>query len=196
MKLHETIFKNKHLDKLIRQSLHNNWQGTLFEDYPKMDPKQKGGFGEVYVEGYVETLNDSKVNPPKGTGHDRIIDGYRTEIKFSLASSNTKKDGKLIDPDCFTFNHIAIEKDWERFIFCGINPQNSQQNVRRNGDEFPPVRAYFMLKEDFENYMNSANNTIFKKQQGGKKSKNDDYMVTGHIQGLIDLPFVKPLIQW
>ena len=126
MCVHERIFENKNLKEYIKRSLHNNWRGTYFEDYPRMDPKQKGHFGEEYVEGFMELELGAEVVAPTNPGHDRIIDGYKTEIKFSLANSvRTKTGDKLIQPDTFTFNHIAAEKDWERFIFFGINPYNS-----------------------------------------------------------------------
>jgi len=191
------IFESMNLQDLVDKYLHNNWAGTPFKDYPRMDPKGKGAFGEDYVEGLM-TLTGCTVIPPTNPGHDRIIDIKKTEIKFSLANSNSKKkDGKLIDPDSFTFNHIAAEKDWEEFIFLGINPDLDNPNVRppKKMTTWPTHRAYTMRKEDFVAYLHSGNNNVFKKQQGGKKADNDDYMVTGTagFYRLIALPFVKEI---
>jgi hypothetical protein len=182
MDITNEIFELMNLNEHIKKQLHNNWEGTLFEDYPKMDPKGKGSFGEEYVEGLMK-LRGSTVEPPTDPGHDRIIDIKKTEIKFSLASSNNnyKKTGKLIDPDSFTFNHIAAEKDWDWFIFLGINPDLDNPNIRPPWDmnEWPTHRMWIMNKKDFLSYLHSGKNTVFKKQQGGKKATNDDYMVTG-----------------
>jgi len=203
MCIHKQIFENKNLKEYIARTLHNNWRDTYFEDYPRMDPKQKGHFGEKYVEGFMEIEIGAEVIPPTNTGHDRIIDGYKTEIKFSLANSVRTKDGnKLIQPDTFTFNHIAVEKDWERFIFFGINPYHGQSNQilsKKNRLENPPlIRAYFMKKEDFTKYIMQANRQPFRKQQGGEKADNDDYIVPGldKFYELIDLPFIKEIKEW
>jgi hypothetical protein len=205
MCIHDTIFENKNLKEYIYASLHNNWGGTHFEFYPHMDPKQKGHFGEKYVEGFMEEVMGSNIENPEGTGHDRIIDGYKTEIKFSVANSIKTKEGeKLIQPDAFTFNHIAVEKDWERFIFFGINPRSDQPNQRltdKNRTSSPPIiRAYFMEKKDFSIYIqnDSDNRHPFRRQQGGEKGNNDDYIVPGisKFYQLIDLPFVKEITKW
>jgi hypothetical protein len=204
MSLHQKIFENKNLEDYINKSLHNNWVGTYFEDYPRMDPKQKGHFGEEYVEGFMELSFNSEVSAPLNPGHDRIIDGYKTEIKFSLANSpkNPKTGEKLIQPDAFTFNHIAVNKDWDRFIFFGVNPNHDQVNQtisEHNRTETPPIiRAYFMEKEDFRNYMSESYRQPFRRQQGGEKSNNDDYIVPGikNFYKLIDLPFIKEINLW
>ena len=109
MSIVDTIFENKQVADYMAQQLHNNWSGTRFEDYPRLDPKQKGVFGELYVEALMRTLGRD-VTPPTNPGHDRTIDGIKTEIKFSLAGSNRRKDGKLIDPDSFTLYKFKGEK--------------------------------------------------------------------------------------
>ena len=194
MSIIDTIFENKQVADYMAQQLHNNWSGTRFEDYPRLDPKQKGVFGELYVEALMRTLGRD-VTPPTNPGHDRTIDGIKTEIKFSLAGSNRRKDGKLIDPDSFTFNHIAMEKDWEQFIFLGINPPSDNENTRSfDKNSWPTHRLYVMDKADFVAHMKTGS-TIFKHQQGGNKSDNDDYCVFGRnsFYELINLPFVREI---
>jgi len=195
MTLTNRIFESMNLNEDIKKQLHNNWDGTPFEDYPRLDPKQKGGLGEKYVEGLMVALGRTVIDPTN-PGHDRIIDLKKTEIKFSLANSMTKTDGKLIDPDLFTFNHIAAEKDWEEFIFLGINPELDNPNIRAYAETWWPThRLYTMCKEDFVSYLHSGRNAVFKKQQGGKKAHNDDYIVSGRgtFYKLISLPFVKEI---
>jgi hypothetical protein len=195
MNITEKVFESKLLTEYIDRQLHNNWSGTKYENYPRLDPKAKGGFGELYVEALMTTLG-MKVIPPTNPGHDRIINGVKTEIKFSLAGSNTKKDdGKLIDPDSFTFNHIAMEKDWDQFIFLGLNPDLNNKNVRPYDKKtWPTHRLYVMNKKDFVKHMKKGS-TVFKHQQGGNKSNNDDFCVFGResFYKLIKLPFVKEI---
>jgi hypothetical protein len=54
-----------------------------------------------------------------------------------------------------------------------------------------------MSKEDFTKHMRTCQ-TIFCRQQGGKKGNNDDYMVGGYrkFQDLINLPFVHDIKKW
>ncbi len=196
------IFENANLIEFLDTNQHNNWEGTPLEKYCTLSTKNKGVYGEMVVEEYMTTVLKCLVEPPTNPGHDRIIDGYKTEIKFSLANSPNKKGQKLICPDEFTFNHLAQNKDWERFIFFGVNPSSSNTNVRwETGKKLPSeIRAYYMTKNDFRNYMAHTNivSGLFSPQQGGKKGGNDDYMLAGYnkFQKLINLPFVHPIGEW
>tara|TARA_R110000824_G_scaffold94768_2_gene228423 strand:+ start:1408 stop:1995 length:588 start_codon:yes stop_codon:yes gene_type:complete len=191
------------LDKLTESLLSGaskNWVGTPFEKYPMLSSKAKGKLGEHYVEGYMRSRFDSNVCPPTESDHDRIIDGYNTEIKFGLASSPKTAKYK-IKLNSFTFNHIGCKKDWDRLIFCGINPQKKNTNIYKpEGHDWQEINMYFMEKKDFLAYMKKKNSksNIFAHQQGGKKGKNDDYMVANpkKFGKLISLPFVKPISQW
>lgn len=93
--------------------LDNPWHHTPYEIYYTIGAKSKGSVGEAIVAQFLREKGQ-KVNKRVNPGHDLIVDGIKTEIKFSLASKrNCNK--------CFTFNHIGVNKDWERIIFCGIN---------------------------------------------------------------------------
>ena len=122
-----------------------------------MTTKDKGRFGELFVEKLLLSAGRT-VEKPTNTGHDRIIDGRKTEIKFSLAHSPTCKikgheDKKLITPDQFSLNHIAVEKDWDSFIFCCINPSPGYDPAKirivRGTREYPPMHLYYFDKPDF-----------------------------------------------
>lgn len=165
--------------------LNNLWKtDPLFKDYHALSTKGKGKCGEIFVSKYME-IKGSKVTKPLNTGHDRKIDNYKTEIKFSLANANSTKTEIIRDK--FMINHVAISKDWQRFIFCGINPENGNEQER--------IRMHWMDKKDFVNYMNSPGYKVFKRQQSGKKGGNDDYICTNY-QALVDLSFVKEIKEW
>ena len=163
--------------------LNENWaDDPIFKNYHKLGNKQKGVLGEYFVENYIKSLKGSVVHKPINTGHDRIIDGYKTEVKFSLANSTRGK----ININKFIINHISIGKDWDRLIFCGINPL---------GHDAERVRMYYFNKEDFKNYMLQTDKPIFRHQQAGAKGGNDDYICVKFDQ-FVELPFINPIQMW
>jgi len=173
-----SIFEDGSLRDYINQNVQDPWIGTPFEGYVFMSPKQKGTFGERFVSKYF-VLKGSKVEKPKNTGHDRVIDVILTEIKFSLATRD-KKGG--INEDQFIINHVSKDKDWERLVFFGINPSEDD------------CRFFWFCKEDFIQHLES-DECVFASQQGGKSIGNDDYICT-KIDKLKSMPFVKSINQW
>jgi hypothetical protein len=173
-----SIFEDGSLRDYINQNVQDPWIGTPFEGYVFMSPKQKGTFGERFVSKYF-VLKGSKVEKPKNTGHDRVIDVMLTEIKFSLATRD-KKGG--INEDQFIINHVSKDKDWERLVFFGINPSEDD------------CRFFWFCKEDFIQHLES-DECVFASQQGGKSIGNDDYICT-KINKLKSMPFVKSIDQW
>ena len=174
-------------------TINSNWRkDPLFHNYHKLGNKQKGVLGEYYVEKLMEA-NGSKVEAPRNSDHDRIIDGFRTEIKFSLAVS--KKDTVIYDK--FMINHVAASKQWDRLVFVGINPKRGLMKVQESNNGIPlrRTRAYFMEKNDFVKYMSGPGKKVFKHQQSGEKGQNDDFICTD-FAGFVGLPFVKELSQW
>lgn len=144
--------------RYIKENLNDLWAGTIFEGYRYLDNKQKGEFGERYVERGMKKNHDIQPSKYNNAGHDRIIDKIPTEIKFSLAHSDHKKG--IIKDNCWTMNHVAEGKDWERLIFVGIN-----------SDPKNPVIKW-MTKNDFI----SLKSKYFNPQQGGNSADNDDWM--------------------
>ncbi len=173
-----SIFEDGSLRDYINQNVQDPWFGTPFEGYVFISPKQKGIFGERFVCKYF-VLKGSKVEKPKKTGHDRIIDDKLLEIKFSLATRD-KKGG--INKDQFIINHVSKDKDWERLVFFGINPSEED------------CRFFWFSKEDFIQHLES-DECLFLYQQGGKSIGNDDYICT-KIDKLKSMPFVKSIDQW
>jgi hypothetical protein len=129
------------------ENKNKKWMNTLFEKYYILDAHSKGEFGENFIKKWL-TLKGHQITKRKNTGHDCLVDGIKTEIKFSL-------DGVI--------NHVATHKDWERIIFCFI--------------KMPEEYSLFlyMEKSDFIQHIN-GDDSVFGRQQGGKNGKNDDYM--------------------
>ena len=154
MKIDET---NPNVISYLKKLSENPWVGTIMEGYYNVNNKVKGTKGEEIVEELLKSIN-YEVKPRTSAGHDRIINGVKTEIKFSAA---TKRNNDYE----FTFNHIGLNKDWDEIIFCGINGDLEIKMICFNRDTFP-----------FE---------LFNAQQGGQKSNNDDYMCTGAKTALL-----------
>ena len=148
MKIYNT---NSNVIYCLEKMSTNPWANTIMEGYYALNNRVKGSRGEEIVEELLKQLNYN-VSSAKNSGHDRIVNGIKTEIKFSAATNR----------NCnfeFMFNHIGMSKDWEEIIFCGINGDLEIRMVRFNRKTFP-----------FE---------LFNIQQGGQSSENDDYMCTG-----------------
>ena len=154
------------------------WIGTVIENYVYLNPLQQGTVvGEPYVSNYMINKN-SVVLPadcgPKGP-YDRIIDGHKTEIKFSAAHSDN--DGSIIrtkqNEVDWTINHVSKDKHWERLIFCGVDLV----------DGVIVSKVVWCTKEDFLTCLRETEKNrrlaLWGIQQGGEKGNNDDYMNSG-----------------
>lgn len=144
-----------------------------------MNAVHKGMFGEQYLS-MVLTDMGKEVSPPFNRGHDRIVDGIKTEMKFSVASG-----GKH---NTFMLNHLSQNKDWDRCIFMGIN---------LNGEHL----MYWMSKSQFRQHLGEtpigSPRSLFSYQQGGKGIKNDDYMTSGtRILQAIERGIFQPMEVW
>ena len=178
MIMFDTLIENSGLRDYIDANAQDPWHDTMFRGYVFMSPKQKGEFGERLVSHYMEEEQCLVERAATSTaGHDRVIDGILTEIKFSLATRN-KKGG--VKKDSFIINHISRDKDWERLIFFGINPDEED------------ARLVWFSKEDFIANLDSG---LFAHQQGGKSIENDDYICT-KVAALLAEPWVKTVDEW
>jgi len=174
----DTLIENSGLRDYIDANAQDPWHDTMFRGYVFMSPKQKGEFGERFVSHYMKEEQCLVERAATSTaGHDRVIDGILTEIKFSLATRN-KKGG--VKKDSFIINHISRDKDWERLIFFGINPDEED------------ARLVWFSKEDFIANLDSG---LFAHQQGGGKIGNDDYICT-KVAALLAEPWVKSVDEW
>ena len=174
------LFADGSLRDYINSNLNDPWVGTPFEGYVFMSPKQKGEFGERFVSKFMDNmLCEVKRAATSTAGHDRVVDNIRTEIKFALAT-RARKGGVVNDK--FIINHVSVCKDWERLIFCGINPSDSD------------LRIFYITKEDFEAHLKS-DDCLFNVQQGGQNGGNDDYICT-NVAALMQTAIARPIFQW
>ena len=173
-------FNDGSLRDYIDSNAQDPWEETPFKGYVFMSPKQKGEFGERFVSKYLTAeLCDVKRAKTSTAGHDRVVNGILTEIKFSLATRN-KKGG--VKKDSFIINHISRDKDWERLIFFGINSDEED------------ARLVWFNKEDFIANLES-DECLFAHQQGGKSIENDDFICT-KVSALLAQPWVRSIDEW
>ena len=174
----------------------NIWVGTHYETYYKMTSKTKGTFGERQMKKIFIPFGH-KVEKPTNTDHDMTVDGYKVEIKFSVASAPTSAPGeKLIDVNSFFFNHVGLEKDWDKLVLCGINPKKTNPFIRNNRtspSDWEECNIYVIDKADLLQYMSNSSKPLLKRQQGGESGGNDDYLISGRpsFNSLVKLPFVR-----
>ena len=135
----------------------NPWIGTPVEKYYALANSAKGSVGEQIVEKILKEKGYN-VQPRMNPGHDRIINGRKTEIKFCLATKGNK-DYKT------TFNHIGFNKDWDDILFVCINGDGEIASALYSKDTFP-----------FD---------LVHHQQGGNSSNNDDFMISGKASATI-----------
>lgn len=150
----------------IKSKLHDPWKNTKFEGYLSLTPASKGSFGESFVEKYLKK-NGYHVSDRENKGHDRIINGYKAEIKFSLSKRKQ-----------FVLNHLSKDKDWQRTIFCCVY-------------DVDKLLIHWFTKEDFITHLN--NGYLFRNQQGGKSINNDDFMCNEKI---LKSSIIKDLSEW
>jgi hypothetical protein len=167
----DIFFEDNTLTNYVKSKLDDPWKGTNFEGYLKLSASQMGFFGQSLVAKIMHEMG-CEVSDRLNSGHDKVIDGYKTEIKFSLSTQKDK----------FIFNHIACHKDWDRLIILGVNFDNH-------------FRMNWIDKEDFVNNINSSNR-IFRRQQGGQDGDNDDYMYAEKYLKLKNTGILQDMVSW
>ncbi len=135
----------------------NPWVGTPVEKYYALSNAAKGSAGEEIVTSILTELGYD-VQPRTGPGHDRIINGRKTEIKFCLATKGNTNYRT-------TFNHIGFNKDWDDILFVCINGDGEIASALYSKDTFPHEMVHH--------------------QQGGNSSDNDDFMISGKLSAEI-----------
>jgi hypothetical protein len=167
----DEFFEDGVLQQYIKEKTYDPWIGTYYEGYLKLSPTQMGAFGEDLVS-RIMVKHGSDVWNRDNPGHDRFIDGYKTEIKFSLS----------LIKNTFSFNHLACRKDWERLIILGVNPNNH-------------FRMNWIYKGDFIDHVTS-DKSVFSRQQGGNDGGNDDYMFSSKYSRLEQTGILREMDTW
>ena len=160
------LFSDGELRAYVDANTSDPWENTPFEGYAFMNPKQKGEFGERFATKLLQQAGHKVERAHTSTaGYDRLVNGKKVEIKFSLANRDKRNGG--VKKDVFVLNHVSMAKDWERLLFIGINPDEAD------------VRVVWFTRRAFCGHIAApTGKRLFNLQQGGKKVKNDDWMCT------------------
>lgn len=185
------IATSDEMQKFYEDVVHQNWAGTNWEAHARVPNKAKGSAGETIVKKYL-LANDNIIKPRINEGHDVICNDKKLEIKFSMAKSTKSKNGSLIKPNNWMFNHIEMGKDWDHLLLVGINPPK-KWNKADNTGSWEEETILLAKKEDLQKIFKTDKwYKIFRKQQGGEGSNNDDWLIDSEtrLKKFMELPFV------
>jgi hypothetical protein len=177
----DPILGNSVLRDFIKNNTHDPWEILMHDirGYKALDAKQKGLYGEKYAR-FLLLESDKVVTKPSNRGHDYIVDGYKTEVKFSVTQTDNKTKNIIIDR--FMMNHIGLKKDWDRLLFIGSNLCLSNR------------RVFWFTKSDVEKCIELG---YLKRQSNGEEGDNDDYMTGGKsLLKMIRSKYAHTLDQW
>ena len=76
---------SQEIKKIVERCSFDPWIGTPLEGYYKLSPSNMGEVGEILISDYMTMNLNSIVQDRTDPGHDRIVDGYKVEMKFSAA---------------------------------------------------------------------------------------------------------------
>lgn len=193
--------------KVIKYSWTNNiepsfnpWVGTTIENLATHNSKKSGCYYEKYIakpmleeEGFSFTINPDSTGPWDAKIHriseEKVEEEKTKKVEIKVARSNTDHKNKCVENFKCVLNHIAIGKDFDILLIVIIC-------LEKNEDMKPEAiyHARWCAKLDLVNHIESPN-SLFQKQQGGKKANNDDWICSGKskIIKLLNNPLFKTI---
>ena len=152
----------------------NVWANTSCKNLATYCNKKRGIYFEDIWSMIMKDLGYKVINAETSNGpYDRIITGFKTwkcnikvEIKGSLSGTDYKNE--CVDNYRCISNHIAIGKIYDIIMFMCI--------INKDGVAMYELR--WCTREELNRHIKSED-SLFCKQQGGKKADNDDYMCSG-----------------
>lgn len=88
----------------------NRWAGSAFEWLMSLPSRRRGKAGEEIAAAWLD-LQGLEVRPPLNSGHDRLVEGRRVEIKFST----------LWEQGDYVFQQLR-NQDYEFVLMIGVSP--------------------------------------------------------------------------
>ena len=131
-----------------------------FRNLKPLHAKQKGKRFEMIVADVYKKLGHG-VRKAENTDHDRIVDGYKNEIKGA-----TLVKGKQI----FSFLQIRPDQDYEKMTFAMFYPDD-----------------LVMMEMNKAQIKKCIADGIFKKQHGGNKANSGTFCYYGNKETLTEL---------
>ena len=147
-------------DLLLAEQEDPRYINSAFRFVKQMHAKQKGKRYEEITECVVRKLGHI-VSKPINTDHDRIIDGFKVEIKGSTLNKNT---------DNFSFLQIRPDQDYDKLYFTMCYPNE-----------------LVIMEMSKEQVLKNIQNGIFKKQHGGNKAESRTYLYYGNRESLSNI---------
>lgn len=91
----------------------NPWIGSPFEWLMILPSRSRGAAGEAIASSWL-TIADFQVAKPSNTGHDRLVNGHKIEVKLSTLW----KGGN------FVWQQIR-DQDYEYALLLGLSPESA-----------------------------------------------------------------------
>ena len=143
-------------DLLTGSEIDPRWNDGPFIGIKLMPPKAKGKRFEQIAESILCGLKH-KVEKPKSSDHDRIVDGWKAEFKGSTITKGTD--------DTFSFLQIRPAQDYDFLIFEAFWFDGS-------------IKFYKIPKSSIQSLIDAG---VFKKQHGGNKAESGTYCYNGNL---------------
>jgi hypothetical protein len=152
----------------------NVWVNTTCANLATYGSKKRGAFYEDILTMILKEQGYDVINAESSTApYDRIIISFnskvcRIKVEIKVALSATDYKNRCVDNYNCIFNHIALGKEFDIIMFMCI--------IKKDGVAMYELR--WCTREELTGHIKSED-SLFCKQQGGKKANNDDYMCGG-----------------
>lgn len=145
---------------LVPEEEDYRYSNSPFSHLKRLSAKQKGKRYELITDQVLKALGYD-VRKPQSTDYDRIVDGFRCEIKGSTLSKNSIN---------FSFLQIRPKQDYDKIIFSMFYPSE-----------------FVMMEMSKDVVLINIDAKIFKKQHGGNKGSSDTYLYYGNKDTLLKI---------
>lgn len=145
---------------LVAEDPDERYIDSPFVHLKALSAKQKGSRYELITSQVLRAIGYD-VQKPLSTDYDRIVDGFKCEIKGSTLAKNTDK---------FSFLQIRPDQEYDKIIFTMFYPHE-----------------LVMMEMTKNVVLSNIDSKIFKKQHGGNKASSGTYCYYGNKETLHEI---------
>tara|TARA_Y100000816_G_C26064246_1_gene559183 strand:- start:541 stop:1131 length:591 start_codon:yes stop_codon:yes gene_type:complete len=173
--MNSQVFKKNWTENI--EPAFNPWIGTPMENLATHNSKKSGTYYEKYIaKPILEEMGYKVITNPDSTGPwdlkiewiDQLGEKKIKKVEVKVGRSNTNHKKKCVDNFKCVLNHIAIGKDFDILFIVIIYLENGLAKYQER----------WCTKSQLIKHIESPD-SLFAKQQGGKKADNDDWICSG-----------------
>lgn len=127
-----------------------SWIGSSNEKVRILPSATKGAFGAKIAKNVLASIGVDTFGPG-ASAYDIMVDGQKTEVKFSTGMGSKGK---------YTFQQLRKFHDFDRCIFVAVSPEET--------------RIWWATRTDLDEHVFAYDKC---RQHGGKKGKTDTYWI-------------------